>query len=100
IDGARRPHSLFTHPTFPAGFASVSYDFDRPYTHFLAKIGIPALRADQEDPRSPLTFEIIGNGKSIWKSKPLGKRGDIQDCQIGLAGINQLELRVSPAGPK
>src|SRR5262249_30785146 len=64
-----------------------------------ATVGIPALVAEQQDPWSPVIFEIIGNGKSIWKSRPVTKRGDIQDCQIGLAGINQLELKVSCAGP-
>jgi Protein kinase domain/NPCBM/NEW2 domain len=97
VDGIRRPHSLFTHPT--NGLASISYDLDRPYSQFLVKVGIPAVAPDQGDP-SPLTFEIIGNGKSIWKSRPLTKKGDIQDCQISLAGINRLELRVNcPAGP-
>jgi formylglycine-generating enzyme required for sulfatase activity len=99
VEGVRRPHWLFTHPTAIERVATVSYDFDRPYTQFLATVGIPALRADQQGPRSPLTFEIIGNGKSIWKSSPLTKRGDIQPCQVSLAGINQLELRVSSAGP-
>jgi serine/threonine protein kinase/formylglycine-generating enzyme required for sulfatase activity len=96
VDGAQSPHSLFTHPA-PRTFASVSYDLDRPYAQFLAKVCIPAVLVLQGHPGSPLTFEIIGNGKSIWKSKPLTKKGDIQDCQIGLAGIKQLELRVNCA---
>jgi formylglycine-generating enzyme required for sulfatase activity/tetratricopeptide (TPR) repeat protein len=84
------------HPA-PRTFASVSYALDRPYAQFLAKVCIPAVLVLQGDPGSPLTFEIIGNGKSIWKSTPLTKKGEIQDCQIGLAGINQLELRVNCA---
>ncbi len=98
VDGARCPNSLFTHPAAQT-FASVSYDLDRPYTQFLAKVGIPAVAAEQKDPQAPLTFEILGNGKSIWKSNPLAKKGDIQDCALGLLGVKQLELRVHNAGP-
>jgi serine/threonine protein kinase len=97
VNGVPYPRSLFTHPPFNGSFASVSYDLDRPYSQFLAKVGIPALAADQQDPATPLVFEVIGNGKSIWKSTPFARRGDIQDCRISLAGINQLELRVNRA---
>ncbi len=97
VDGAKCPHSLLTHPPVQS-FASVSYDLDRPYTQFLTRVGIPALAADQGNPGSPLTFEILGNGKSIWKSAPLVTRGDFQDCAVSVLGLNQLELRVNCPG--
>jgi formylglycine-generating enzyme required for sulfatase activity len=96
-DGAPRPHSLFMHP--PAnGLASVYYELDRPYAQFVARVGIPALGPEQQDPKAPVTFQIIGNGRMIWQSRPFTRRGDIEPCRIGLAGINQLELRVFCAG--
>jgi formylglycine-generating enzyme required for sulfatase activity len=97
VDGVRCPNSLFTHPAAQT-FASVSYYLDRPYRQFRAKVGIPALAPQQTDPTAPLTFEVIGNGKSIWKSNPLAKRGDIQDCALSIPGVKQLELRVDNAG--
>jgi hypothetical protein len=93
LDGAKCPQSIFTHPAAQS-FASISYDFHQSYARLLAKVGIPIVVANQLDPGSPLTFEIFGNGKSIWKSRALAKRGDVQDCAVGLRGIKQLELRV------
>jgi formylglycine-generating enzyme required for sulfatase activity len=98
VDDARFPHSLFTHPAAQT-FASVSYDLDRPYTQFLAKVGIPSLVPEQQDPQAPLTFEVLGDGMPLWKSVPLAKQGDVQNCEIRLADIKQLELRVNIAGP-
>ena len=94
VDGAKCPHSIFTHP--PAeSFASVSYDIDpQPDTRFVARVGIPIVSANQNDAGSLLTFEIIGDGKSVWRSRPSAKPGEIQDCAVGLPGVKQLELRV------
>ena len=97
VGGVRCPNSLFTHPAAHT-FASVSYDLDRPYKQFLARVGIPALAPNQKDPTAPLTFEVIGNGKSIWKSTPLAKQGAIQDCAVNMLGVKQLALRVDNPG--
>jgi serine/threonine protein kinase len=43
VDGAQQPHSLFTHPP-DNGSARVFYGLDRPYSQFLAKVGVPALQ--------------------------------------------------------
>src|SRR5262249_48710278 len=98
VDGARCPNSLFTHPAQNT-FASVSYDLDRPYTRFFARVGVPAVAPNQTDPKAPLTFEVIGNGKSIWKSAPVAKQGEIQNGSLSILGVKQLELRVDNAGP-
>jgi formylglycine-generating enzyme required for sulfatase activity len=97
VMGVKSPHALFIHPP-DKSYASVSYDIEGSYAQFVTQVAIPNLVADQSDPASPLTFEILGNGKSIWKSRPLAKRGDTQDCDIGLPGINHLELRVHCPG--
>jgi WD40 repeat protein len=99
VDGARCPHSIFMHPLSDS-FASVTYAIDSSYTRFIAKAIVPDLVADQGDPVTPITFEIIGNGNSVWKSKPLLQKGGTgQDCEVALQGINQLELRVHCPGP-
>jgi formylglycine-generating enzyme required for sulfatase activity len=98
VDGARCSNSLFTHPA-ARNFASVSYDLDRPYTQFLARVSIPAMAPEQQDPKAPLTFEVIGDGKSLWKSTPMARRGAIEDCVVSMLGVKQLELRVHNAGP-
>jgi formylglycine-generating enzyme required for sulfatase activity len=97
VDGTRCPNSLFTHPAAQT-FASVSYDLNRPYTQFQARVGIPAVAPNQTDPQAPLIFEIIGDGKSLWKSAPLARRGAVQDCAVSLEGVKQLELRVHNPG--
>jgi len=40
-------------------------------------------------------FEVIGDGQSLWKSKTLVKKTDLDSCRIAVEGVKVLELRVS-----
>ncbi len=40
-----------------------------------------------------MIFSIIGDGKTLWTSKPLQGAGSTQDCKVKAKGLDVLELR-------
>jgi hypothetical protein len=40
-----------------------------------------------------VTFEVQGDGKPLWSSKPIQVRGTVEECQVDVRGITVLELR-------
>ncbi len=49
-------------------------------------------------PDTPMTFIIIGDGKQIWKSKPLRDSGSISPFSASISGRKKLELIVDCPG--
>ncbi len=47
---------------------------------------------------NPLTFRIVGDGKELWKSKPLQMAGASQDFRINIGAIKRLELFIDCPG--
>lgn len=45
-----------------------------------------------------VTFEVLGDNKVLWTSKPIQARGDIQECKIDVSKVSILELRVTVTG--
>lgn len=43
-----------------------------------------------------IVFEVLGDGRSLWKSTPVDKAGVFQDCRVSVEGIKELELKVHP----
>jgi len=43
-------------------------------------------------------FSVIGDGKILWESQPVRKLSDIQQCEISVAGVDQLQLGVVSQG--
>ncbi len=87
------PHSLFMHPNFK-GEASVSYLLPPKALAFRATVGVPKHKDDQGKPASPLTFEVLGDGKSLWKSEPVAKLDTFQTCTVKVENVKTLTLRV------
>jgi hypothetical protein len=46
-----------------------------------------------------LTFQVLGDGKLLWESRPLDRRGSYQSYMIDVIGVYILELRVDCPGP-
>ena len=44
-------------------------------------------------------FQVLGDGKNLWKSKPVSASGNVQECEVDITGVDVLELRVDCAGP-
>jgi S1-C subfamily serine protease len=94
VNGARAAKGLSTHPPHN-GHASVKYRLGRKAYTFRTGVG---LLDSPDDAASPCTFEVLGDGRSLWKSKPIKSPKVTDECQLDLSGVDVLELRVSIPG--
>jgi formylglycine-generating enzyme required for sulfatase activity len=74
------------------GWASVTYRIDKRYQTFQATVGIDASVPNGRSGR-PITFIVRGDGRLLWKSRPLQKVQDSAKCTISVSGVTLLELR-------
>ena len=91
VKGVESPHGLFVKPR-GKGVAEVGYDLDRKARRFKAETGIDDSALG--NPSSPLLFEIWGDGKLMWKSGAVIAKGQLQGCDLNVARIKLLQLRV------
>jgi len=40
----------------------------------------------------------MADGRTLWQSNPIQKRGDQQDCEVNVHGVDMLELLVTCSG--
>jgi hypothetical protein len=91
VGGVKVDRGLVTHPPAPRTAAQVSYDLKKRFRYFYGGVGIAdsSLRSFSE-----LTFRIVGDGKPLFKSRPLQRRGERQDFEVDVRGVSKLELFV------
>jgi hypothetical protein len=96
VDGIRYTKGLGMHPP-PSSkkYTEISYTLDE---KALKLRGYVALNDTSERAESPLYFEVLGDGRSLWKSKPIQKKSDIQGFDIPVNRQKLIRLRVSVAG--
>ena len=80
-----------------AGVSFVEYDL--PPRKFLKLRGKVTINDTADDYRAihgmkPLIFKIVGDGKEIWKSKPILKLCEIDAFEVELRGVRKLKLLV------
>ncbi|MGL6096156.1 MAG: protein kinase domain-containing protein, partial [Fimbriiglobus sp.] len=88
--GELSPHAVFLHPK-PDSFSNATFKLDRKWVTFSARV---ACINPGYDPATPQTFVVLGDGKEIWKSFPVTRKNQPQDCSISVAGVSELSLRV------
>ncbi len=94
VNGEKFPKGLWTHP-FSKGYSSVKYRLDGLNAQALeARVAIN----DTVRPASPLTFEVRGDDRILWSSKPVQVARQTQVCSVKVQGIVVLELRVACPG--
>jgi len=49
-------------------------------------------------PLTPVTFLVLGDGKTLWTSQPVKASGQLQFCHVNVAGVEVLELRAHCPG--
>ena len=54
-------------------------------------------KPDQQ-PGSPVVFEVVADGRVIWRSQPMGRREAVQPFRADLRGATVIELRTSCTG--
>ncbi len=94
VNGLRSPFGLYMHGT-PQGYSSVGYRLGGRYKKLEAFV---ALNDSADRPWSASTFIVEGDGKVLWKSKPIADRGKPQRCTVNIAGVDLLNLLVHCPG--
>ncbi len=97
MNGELVTHSIFLHPTTNS-HSSVSYNLAGKAVAFRTSVGIPKHADIAGAPASPLTFEVLGDGKSLWKSQPVSKLDTFQTCAVNVEKVKTLTLRVHCPG--
>jgi hypothetical protein len=97
LNGELASHSILLHP-YVKGSSQVSYPLDGKWTVFRATIGIPNPDGENEGPRSPITFEVVADGKSLWKSEPVLNIDEFQTCTLNVEKVKTLTLRTHCPG--
>jgi hypothetical protein len=99
FSGKECPKSIFMHPP-RNGFSRVFFQLDKSYGRLKAIAAIPKVseHMGQRDAVTPLIFEVLSNGKSLWRSAPLSRVEQNDVCEIPLRGVKKLELRVNCQG--
>jgi len=102
-NGVKPSHSLFIHPP-GGGTAFVRYDLNGAYERLRGKVGLASLRKpdgslNQTDKSaSPVIFKVFGDDELLWESKPIQAFGSWLDCDVSIAGVNNLRLTTEALG--
>jgi hypothetical protein len=94
--GKMSPHTIWGHPPADNSSSHLAFQLDGQYHTFRGDAGIS--RAEKQDPDTPLTFRIVGDGKLLWKSKPLQARDSSNSFRVNVTKIQKLELFVDCPG--
>ena len=94
VSGKVSTKGLCTPPAGP-GTARVSYKLNKQFRQLKGTVALPDTHPECP---TPLTFAIIGDGRILWQSKPVKKRGDEQKFTLQIGGVDELELAVTCPG--
>ncbi|MFM9962439.1 MAG: NPCBM/NEW2 domain-containing protein [Planctomycetaceae bacterium] len=97
IEGREQSHSIFLHAK-PRGHSLASYRMNRNWSQFRGEVFIPRMGDERGRIGSPVTFEIIGDNKVIWSSKPIQDFDQRQVFEVDIDKVDMLHLRVKCAG--
>ena len=91
IDGKKSPHGLYMHPgDGPNGDCFVKYSLPKGAKRFSATT---TLDQGGSFDHCGIGFEVIADGKSVWKSKTINKDNQFDKCDIAIEDCRNLELR-------
>jgi hypothetical protein len=103
VNGRQSPNGLSMCPDSNT-HAGAKYRLGRAARTFLASValndsaGAPGRPPGDGRIPTPLTFLVLGDGRLLWKSKPVDTARRVQECEVGVAGVEVLELRVDCPG--
>lgn len=91
VDGKESPHGLAMHPgDGPQGDCFVKYELPKGARRFVATT---TLDENGSFAHCGIGFEVIADGKSVWKSKTINKDNQFDKCDIAIEDCRNLELR-------
>lgn len=89
------PKGLGMHPPDPPMVAKASYRLGKQRAVLR---GGAALNDTAENPWGAAIFAIHGDGKLLWKSPPIKKRGEVAEFRLDLKDVDVLQLSVEVDG--
>jgi len=90
--GSPVAHSLWM-PVERGQVSFVRYRLGGQYARFEADAGqLPELG---RPPKTPMTFRVLGDGRELWKSKPIEKQDDFDMVSVDVRGVQELRLETS-----
>ena len=98
FDGTPSPNGIYQHATGQDRKASVTFLIGNKFKRLETVAFIPSAFPQQGNPLSPIVFDIVGDGRSLWKSDPLARKGDKQSCSVSVQDIDHLTFQVNALG--
>jgi hypothetical protein len=93
VQGEETPHSMRLDPP-TEGASQVGYILNGKWSALRVRVGVPRFKDTVKPPVSELTFEVLGDNKSLWKSKPTNKLDEFQMCEVNVDQVKVLTLKV------
>jgi serine/threonine protein kinase len=95
--GTPAPRGLFLHPSsqFDERVTSVSYRLGKEYSMFHGQASLNDSAADRP---SPITLAVYGDGKLLWRSRPIEEQGEPEKCSVSVKGMDVLKLEATADG--
>jgi hypothetical protein len=94
VNNLEFPNGLGLHPP-NNGLARVTYQLKGQYTSFATGV---ALIDDEYAFKGTVYFSVVGDGKLLWKSEPVRKRGEVQFCSVTIRNVKNLEIWTESPG--
>jgi hypothetical protein len=82
------------HPP-PSGYTAARYRLGQQAAVFRA---LAALNDTSTSTTGAALFDVLGDGRSLWRSRSVDKAGKPQECSVNVADVDVLELRVTVQG--
>lgn len=94
VNGERSPHGLGTHPRSNSD-ARVVFRLNQSFEQFVGAVGV-----NDTSPgfSTPLTFQILGDGRELWSSQPIRETKKLEHFDVSVKGVDRLELVVHCPG--
>ena len=91
VDGHMSPHGLSMHPgDGPNDQCFVKYRLPKGTKRLTATV---TLNKSGSFDHCGIGFEVIADGKSVWKSQCIDKNHKSEDCNVDISGCRDLELK-------
>lgn len=99
VRGHPVPHAISMHP--PSGknaHARARFRIDAEFDVFACAVALNDTAKPALKPGTGAVFQVIGDGKLLWKSRTMDAAGDRDECRVSVFGVRVLELQTSVAG--
>lgn len=97
VNGESSPNGLLIHPS-SNGAASATYKLGGRYQTFDSTVAVNDGANGGAGSVTALVFVVKGDGRELWRSKPVQECKKPQSCSVSVAGVDQLTLVVECPG--